>query len=243
MKCSKCHNTGNLKNDVFYTFCNLEHQAFCDCKYGEKSFRQWLNSAAVQNEMIKKRFDKVKLYLKFSQLPKRWRMDTLESLTGHSVEKQKVENYIKQFPHYYSQGIGIYIWSRNSRIGKTHLMTGICKKIIEKFQKPSIFLTESMIYEKIQSTFNCQISQNAIIEKLQKSPCLFIDDLGASQVTLWKLGILLKILDFRINNYLPTFFTSNYSISDYQKAIQQVSNQSEKIPQRISEKSQIIHLK
>ena len=81
-----------------------------------------------------------------------------------------------------------------------------------------------------------------MVNKFRNIHCLFIDDLGAAKITKWKLEVLTSILNFRLMNYKPTFFTSNYSLEQYQKKIAQACDRPQRIPMRIREMTDIIHM-
>ena len=57
-----------------------------------------------------------------------------------------------------------------------------------------------------------------MINKIKNTPLLFIDDIGAENVTAWSRDeILCTILQYRMDNKLCTFFTSNLNIEDLEK--------------------------
>lgn len=56
------------------------------------------------------------------------------------------------------------------------------------------------------------------MERIQKAPLLLIDDIGAEAVTPWARDeILSTILQYRMQEQLPTFFTSNLTIKELEE--------------------------
>ena len=55
-------------------------------------------------------------------------------------------------------------------------------------------------------------------EKVKKAPLLLIDDIGAENVTAWNRDeILCPLLQYRMEEQLPTFFTSNLTIEQLEE--------------------------
>ena len=50
------------------------------------------------------------------------------------------------------------------------------------------------------------------------APLLLLDDIGAEYLTAWSRDEVMEpILQYRMDQNLPTFFTSNYSIDEIEK--------------------------
>ena len=53
------------------------------------------------------------------------------------------------------------------------------------------------------------------LERIKKMPILFIDDIGAENMTAWSRDdVLSPILQYRMQESLPTFFTSNFNLKE-----------------------------
>ena len=69
----------------------------------------------------------------------------------------------------------------------------------------------------LKSSFN----QDTFSEKfdlIKQVPILLIDDIGAENMTAWSRDeILCPILQYRMEEHLPTFFTSNLSLESLEK--------------------------
>ena len=132
----------------------------------------------------------------------------------------------------------MYLWSPGSGRGKTHILSAVCREIMERYAVPCIFLTEDQIFRKIREAFDDpQVREYDRMRRFRTVPCLFVDDFGATKPTAWKQEVMTGLLDERLNNALPTFFTSNYSLADYQTILAHSLSfaRPERVPSRIFE--------
>ena len=112
---------------------------------------------------------------------------------------------------------GLYI-AGDLGVGKTYLCVALANSLVKNdnkvaFVKVSDFFNEMKSYI---STRNELIDIN--INKLQKADYLFFDDIGSEAVSEFvRDDILFRILDYRMENKLPTIFTSNLNKEDLLK--------------------------
>lgn len=245
-KCNICLDSGLCKEEVYYSFCEQFHKKFCICRIGRNTFYQWKSSPKIQELVRKKKQSKVATSIRFSNIPKKWHSKTLSSLIGQEKIKGIAQKYFDGFVDNRKKGVGMYFWSTGSGRGKTHILVSLYKRIVYRYMIPAIFITEEQIYSRIRESFdNSYITEKKQMGKFKNIPFLFIDDLGATKITAWKNEMLTAILDSRSNNYLPTFFTSNFHPDDYRKYIESFGIlRPDRIPSRIYEmcKSHIIQI-
>lgn len=237
-RCSECLDTGALFDQVYYKFCDLYGPRYCSCDAGKGAFRKWCAGADVQQSLKAKRQADIQRTLEISQIPKRWREKSLENLSGQEQLKITVNRYLDDFPKLQQEGRGIYLWSQGSGRGKTHVLTAVCQQIIERYACPCIFMNEEQLFLKLRASFHAPIpAENSVLDRCLDTACLFLDDLGATKMTGWKTEIIGSIVDYRLQNALPTFFTANYSLADYQTLIANTlaCSRPERIPSRIYE--------
>ena len=66
-----------------------------------------------------------------------------------------------------------------------------------------------------------------------KIPLLLLDDIGAEKVSDWSRDEVLGIiLQYRMENHLPTFFTSNLTLDELEKALSITSSGVDKVKAR-----------
>ena len=78
------------------------------------------------------------------------------------------------------------------------------------------------------------IGENNLAEKLniiKEAPILMLDDVGADAMSSWvRDEVLGVILEYRMQNELPTFFSSNFSMDQLEKEHLQINQRGESEP-------------
>ena len=86
---------------------------------------------------------------------------------------------------------------------------------------------------KLKSTFDTEESFTETFELIKTSEILLIDDIGAETVTNWSRDeILGTILQYRMENNLTTFFTSNLTIEELEIHLSLNKNNTDKVKAR-----------
>ncbi|MEJ6400503.1 primosomal protein DnaI [Nicoliella lavandulae] len=129
---------------------------------------------------------------------------------------------------------GMYI-SGSFGIGKTFLIGAIANELAEDGISSLLVHFPSFAHEMKES-----ISDNtggAKLDAVKKAPILMLDDIGADSISDWvRDEVLGLILEYRMQNELPTFFTSNYTIDDLKDAYLSGRNNDETRANRIVER-------
>ena len=76
----------------------------------------------------------------------------------------------------------------------------------------------------------------SINDKIKTENILLLDDLGAEKQTDWVLEILYRLINYRYEQMLPTFFSSNYSLQELSEKI------GDRVVSRIVEKCDIVKI-
>ena len=117
--------------------------------------------------------------------------------------------WLKNFIDNYKKGIankGLYL-TGNFGCGKTYLIAAIFNELAKSNYKSSIIFWPEFLRQAFYDDFNAKF------EYVKKAPLLLIDDIGAEGLTAWNRDeILCPLLQYRMDNNLTTFFTSNFSI-------------------------------
>lgn len=141
----------------------------------------------------------------FSGLEARHKLMSL----GNYKPSTKEQNNILEALNKYKEG-NVFI-SGPVGTGKTHLIVGLVRKMVEYHLCRFKFRTGvDMLYE-IRSTFNYGDpgETDRMIDKFTKTDILVIDDLGAEKSTEWARETFYMIIDRRYNMMKRTFITSN----------------------------------
>ena len=103
----------------------------------------------------------------------------------------------------------LYLWG-NPGTGKT-LLSSIIINERAYDQRRSHFYTVTDLISDLQD-FSNPVRREEKLIKIQTTPCLIIDDLGAEHVTDWVSATLFNILNIRYKDNLQTVINSNFDI-------------------------------
>lgn len=120
-----------------------------------------------------------------------------------------LNNFIKTYEKDKNQK-GLYL-SGSFGSGKTYLISAMFNELAKKGVKSAIiFWPEYLV--NLKSSFGHDDYQTKI-DKIKKVPLLLIDDIGSEATTPWSRDeVLCPIVQYRMQEKLPTFFTSNLDI-------------------------------
>lgn len=120
-----------------------------------------------------------------------------------------------QFVENYTPGNrqkGLYFYGKFG-VGKSYLLGAIANELAKK-KIPSMIVYFPELLRELKGSIG-DSTLNEKIENVKKQPVLMIDDIGAETMSSWTRDeVLGPILQFRMQEYLPTFFSTNF---DYQE--------------------------
>lgn len=131
-------------------------------------------------------------------------------------DKQRIEliKKMKEFKDSYLKGEkpkGIYLYG-NFGSGKSYLISALFNDLGEKDIRSVIVHVPNLLLS-IKDSFDSDYTER--FYELLNTPLLLLDDIGAEYLTPWARDEVIEpILQYRMDNELPTFFTSNYSIKE-----------------------------
>ena len=110
----------------------------------------------------------------------------------------------KQNPHIQ----GLYL-SGDFGVGKTYILAGLANYVVTNMNKNVVFLHVPTFIAGLASHFDDNSLQSEI-RRLSECDLLILDDIGAESLSQWSRDdVLGVILQARMDNVLPTFFSSN----------------------------------
>lgn len=125
--------------------------------------------------------------------------------------------FAEQFASAYQPGLkmkGLYLYG-NFGVGKSYLLGAIANQLAQKEFSSLIVYVPEFFREMKQSLVDQTMNEK--LEVVKKAPILMLDDIGAESMTSWTRDeILGSILQFRMHEQLPTFFSSNFNFHDLQ---------------------------
>lgn len=121
---------------------------------------------------------------------------------------QFVEDYI-QNPDGFHKGLFMH---GAFGVGKTYLLGAIAHEL-STFGYPSTLVHYPTFATEMRSSVGDQTTSSKL-DIYKNTPILMLDDIGAEYATSWiRDDVLGIILQFRMQNELPTFFTSNFDMN------------------------------
>jgi len=207
--CKKCKNILECKNEVsgyiYYPERNGDdiEFAYIPCKY-------------------KKELDNQTEYLKnieYYEMPKEIKNASMKDIDTKDKNRFEVIKWIKSFITDSLKGInrkGLYL-NGNFGCGKTYLLSAMLNELAKKGKKVAIVYYPDFL-RTLKESFNSQEEYKNRFNQIKKTEYLLLDDIGADSVTEWSRDeILGTILQYRMEEKLPTFFTSNLTINELEQ--------------------------
>ncbi|MGF7185978.1 DNA replication protein DnaC [Desulfitispora alkaliphila] len=108
--------------------------------------------------------------------------------------------------------------------GKTFLAAAIANELL-KSKVNVLFAVVPDLLDEIKSTFNNNYkSDNTkdelnLLKKLRDVDVLILDDLGVHNYTQWSNNKIYSIVNYRVNNSLPTIITTNLSLREMEELL------------------------
>ena len=135
--------------------------------------------------------------------------------------KEFMESYLKN-----KSGKGLYL-SGSFGSGKTYLIAALFNELAKKDINSALVYYPELL-RSLKSSFGSDYEEK--FDFIKTVPLLLLDDIGAENTTAWSRDeVLGPILQYRMEEELPTFFTSNLSLKELENALSVMSNGSEKI--------------
>ena len=227
--CKSCKNILECKNSytghVYYPDMLNDNLVFdyVACKY--------------KKELDERNKYKSNIYL--FEIPKEIKEASMKNIDLDNQDRFKIIKWLKKFLDDYKPNIGmkgIYL-TGNFGCGKTYLISAALNELAKKDHKIAIIYYPEFL-RSLKESFNDPDSYNEKFKMIKRVEILLIDDIGAETMTEWSRDeVLGTILQYRMQEGLVTFFTSNFSIKDLEEHFSVSSKGIEKVKaQRIIER-------
>ena len=233
----------NAKEEMVHC---LECRGLVECKNELKGYR---NTPVVDNEDISFTYEacryknkelksnEYKKNLSLFEMPEALKNAKMKDIYVDDKSRAEVIKYIdKYYNNYPSKELkGLYLHG-NFGSGKTYLIAALFNELAKKGIKSStIYFPEFL--RTLKASFaqgdDCEASFSEKYEYIKKAPLLLIDDIGAENVTAWgRDEILGTLLQYRMNEKLPTFFTSNLTIDELESHLSFSNKKEERVKAR-----------
>ena len=157
------------------------------------------------------------------------------SLSELITEKERVNilKYIKDFLKKKVNGEpvkGLYL-SGSFGSGKSYILSALLNELSLKGFK-CVNVNYPLLLNSLKASFN-DYNYNDVMDEIMTCDVLLIDDIGAENNSAWARDeVLGTILQYRMDNVLTTFFTSNFTIGELENVLSETSKGTDLIKAR-----------
>lgn len=200
--CSKCESLGKCVNTFKGYVPELTvkkhslHLVYHECHNKQmdqekRKLSQYIQSMYIPKDILEANFDNIELT-----------NDNLEVL-------QQFVAFMQTYGENPNQK-GIYLHGEFG-VGKSYFLGALANKLAEeKIQTMIVFVPD--LFRELKSAIGDN-TLNEKIDKIKRVPVLMLDDIGSESMSSWTRDeILGPILQHRMLEKLPTFFTSNFNL-------------------------------
>ena len=121
---------------------------------------------------------------------------------------------------------GLYL-SGNFGSGKSYIISAMLNELVKDGHKVAMIYYPEFL-RILKSSFKTDFDEE--YDYARKADLLLLDDIGAENITSWSRDeILGPILQYRMDNNLPTFFTSNLNINELEIHLSESKNDVDKL--------------
>lgn len=181
---------------------------------------------------FKKKYDNDREFLKniyVYKMPKEISEASFRKIYKDDSNRLETIKYLKGFYDNYSKGKkikGLYLHG-NFGCGKTYLVAALFNELAKKNIRSTIIYFPEFLRSLKASFGSSDDDYNIRFDTVKESPLLLLDDIGAEKISDWARDeVLGVILQYRMEENLPTFFTSNLSLKELEDHLV-ISNKSD----------------
>ena len=165
-------------------------------------------------------------------LPEDIKKATFSNVYKDDKKRLPIIKYFKEFIDTYLKGEnpkGIYLHGSFGS-GKTYLIASLFNEMAKK-DIASVMVYYPELLRSLKSSFGNDYEEK--FTKLKTVPLLLLDDIGAENTTNWSRDeVLAPLLQYRMEEHLPTFFTSNLTKEELELTLSNTNNGVDKIKAR-----------
>lgn len=218
--CQKCKSILECKNKITgYAYLPKIKNNNLDFRYQKCRYLKKLDD---QNKYL----DNIYMY----NIPDEIKNANLKDIYMNDEERHETIKYIGTFMKDYQKNKnvkGLYLYG-NFGCGKTYLISAMLHELAKKNYKSAIVFWPEFL-RNLKTLFANNDEFKIEFNKVKEAPILFIDDIGAENITAWARDeILCTILQYRMDEKLPTFFSSNLTLEELEEHLRSCDNSSVK---------------
>lgn len=200
-----------LRGDTDYIAKGYKPILVMNHGYADVSYEETPELIAAEKEAA------IKNRLKLINLPASLKKASLAQVDlddlGRLPVFEKLFAFVEQYPAIRK---GLYLYG-DFGVGKSFMVAALAHDLSEKRGVSSTLLHYPSFVIDAKNAIS-DGSVKTLVDEIKLSEVLILDDIGAEQSTPWvRDEILQVILQYRMQENLPTFFTSNFNFEDLEK--------------------------
>lgn len=215
-------------------FCPYDIKGVRKCAIKEDDIIKFV----YKNCPYKEENDKENAYLKniyVYKMPKEISEASFKKIYKDDANRLETIKYLKDFYDNYNKlkkGKGLYLYG-NFGCGKTYLIAALFNELAKKNIHSTIIYFPEFLRSLKSSFGNIEDNYEERFDSVKTSPLLLLDDIGAEKLSDWARDeVLGVILQYRMEENLPTFLTSNLSLKELEEHLQITSGADNKVKAR-----------
>ena len=197
-----------LRGDTDYIAKGYKPILVMNHGYADVSYEETPELIAAEKEAA------IKNRLKLINLPASLKKASLAQVDLDDLERlpvfEKLLAFVEQYPAIRK---GLYLYG-DFGVGKSFMVAALAHDLSEKRGVSSTLLHyPSFVIDAKNAISDGNVK--TLVDEIKLSEVLILDDIGAEQSTAWvRDEILQVILQYRMQENLPTFFTSNFNFEE-----------------------------
>ena len=200
-----------LRGDTDYIAKGYKPILVMNHGYADVSYEETPELIAAEKEAA------IKNRLKLINLPASLRKASLAQVDlddlGRLPVFEKLLAFVEQYPAIQK---GLYLYG-DFGVGKSFMVAALAHDLSEKRGVSSTLLHYPSFVIDVKNAIG-DGNVKTLVDEIKLSEVLILDDIGAEQSTTWvRDEILQVILQYRMQENLPTFFTSNFDFEELEK--------------------------
>ena len=197
-----------LRGDTDYIAKGYKPILVMNHGYADVSYEETPELIAAEKEAA------IKNRLKLINLPASLKKASLAQVDLDDLERlpvfEKLLAFVEQYPTIRK---GLYLYG-DFGVGKSFMVAALAHDLSEKRGVSSTLLHYPSFVIDVKNAIG-DGNVKTLVDELKLSEVLILDDIGAEQSTAWvRDEILQVILQYRMQENLPTFFTSNFNYEE-----------------------------
>lgn len=221
----------NCKNCKGLEHCLNKVLGYCYNAINDKGTITFSYDACdYMNKKLKE--DSYKENIDLFELPKDIKDASFKNIYKDDKARVPIIKYFKEFMDHYNDDNkpkGVYL-NGSFGSGKTYLIACLFNEMAKRgVRSVLVYYPEFLV--NLKSSFSGDFEERR--DYVKRIPLLLLDDIGAENTSNWSRDeVLGPILQYRMENHLPTFFTSNLTIDELEEALSTTSSGVDKVKAR-----------